>query len=284
MKRRNNVRRKKVHRILTVIFFISIISACFYVTPSQGFIINGDFSNGLSGWDAVGDVDTSVDGTAVLRTGGIDGPWDTSLSTGFIVSGDRVTFRYYFDVIGYDDIIYEDYHSFPFDSFQVSVDAGEENYFIEPLAWQPTGVFIPFSMDISSIEPGTTATLSFILIDQDDGYFSVAAIDDVTDSGGPLPEPSSLILLGGGLLGLFIFSRYNSSRKVLIFSVILMLNSHIVYAELTEIYVDEKVKLEFTSPIFNTKTNTLTLNMAATNISDIPIFTPLKIIITGTST
>ena len=63
-----------------------------------------------------------------------------------------------------------------------------------------------------------------------------------------------------------------------------MLNSHIVYAELTEIHVDEKIKLEFTSPIFNTKTNTLTLNMAATNISDIPIFTPLKIIITGTST
>src|SRR3990172_460704 len=124
MKRRNNVRRKKVHRILTVIFFISIISACFYVTPSQGFIINGDFSNGLSGWDKDKDGDINIeDGAAILRTGGIDGLWDTSLSTDFIVSGDRVTFRYYFDVIGYDDIIYGDYPSFPFDSFQVSVDA-----------------------------------------------------------------------------------------------------------------------------------------------------------------
>lgn len=286
-----------MQKILKVLFCIPVILICLYAYPSQGQIINGDFSNGLSGWyerswyeDGWHDTDEYVsieDGTAVIRTGGINGPYITSLSTDFMVSGDRLTFRYYFDIVGPDDIKDPDYPSFGPDFFQVTLDAGDAGYFYEDIAWNPTIGFIPFSMDISPVAPGTRATLGFMLFDEDDEQFSMAAIEDVSDPAVPVPEPGTLIILGGGLIGLFIHSRYRRGRRaclsIFILCVIQFYSSGIVYGELIEENVEEMISLEFTSPLFNTRTNTLTLNMGVTNISTTPVFTPLKVVITGIS-
>ena len=281
-----------MQRFIKIFSCLSIAIACLYASLSQGQIINGDFSSGLDGWETNGNVSVEEE-AAILRTGGINGEWDTSLSTSFIVAGDSLTFRYYFDVIGYDDIIYGGYPSFPFDSFQVSVDAEGEDYpLVESLAWEPAGYFIPFSMDISSIIPGTSAILSFILLDEDDGFRAVAAIDDLSDPVKPMPEPGTLLLLGGGLIGLFIFGRYRDrltevGRSFLCLSigcVVLISFNGIAYSEWIETNVDDRVQLEFTAPIFNTRSNILTLDMTSANISEASLFTPLKIMITGIST
>lgn len=277
-------------RFLKTFSCLSIAIVCLCASPSQSQIINGEFSSGLDGWETNGDV-SAEEGAAIFRTGGINGEWDTSLSISFVVSGDSLTFRYYFDVIGYDDIIYGDYPSFLFDTFQVSVDAGEGGYLVESLAWEPEGDFVPFSMDISSLTPGTTAIVSFILLDQDDGFRAVAAIDDVSDPVMPTPEPETLLLLGGGLIGLFISGRYRGrltegARSFLYLAIgcgILISLDGIAHGEWIEINADDRVQLEFTAPIFNTRSNILTLDMAATNISETSLFTPLKMMITGIS-
>jgi len=279
-----------VQRFIKIFSCLSIVIACLCASPTEGQIINGDFSSGLDGWETNGNVSVEEE-AAILRTSGINGEWYTSLSTSFIVAGDSLTFRYYFDVIGYDDIIYGGYPSFPFDSFQVSVDAGDENYLVEFLAWEPEGYFIPFSMDISSITPGTSAILSFTLLDEDDGSRTVAAIDGLSDPVRPTPEPGTLLLLGSGLIGLFISGRYRDrltevGRSFLCLSigcVVLISFNGIAHGEWIETNVDDRVQLEFTAPIFNTRSNILTLDMTATNISEASLFTPLKIVITGIS-
>ncbi|MBI5406232.1 MAG: carboxypeptidase regulatory-like domain-containing protein [Nitrospirae bacterium] len=278
-----------MQRFIKIFSCLSIAITCLWASPSQGQIINGDLSTGLDGWETNGNVSVEEE-AAILRTGGMNGEWDTSLSTSFIVAGDSLTFRYYFDVIGYDDIIYGVYPSFPFDSFQVSVDTGGEDYpLVESLAWEPAGYFIPFSMDISSITPGTSAILSFILLDEDDGFRAVAAIDGLSDPVKPIPEPGTLLLLGGGLIGLFISGRYRAEvgRSFLCLSigcVVLISFNGIAYSEWIETNVDDRVQLEFTAPMFNTRSNILTLDMTAANISEASLFTPLKIMITGIST
>ena len=67
-------------------FYICFITLFLWASSSFGQIINGDFSNGLTGWDSSGDVSTTTDGFALLQTGGTEGPYITSLSTDFIVA------------------------------------------------------------------------------------------------------------------------------------------------------------------------------------------------------
>ncbi|MDD5435059.1 MAG: hypothetical protein PH343_06490, partial [Nitrospira sp.] len=241
------------------------------------------------GWDAIGNVSTSDDETAVLETGGVNGLYETSLSTSFVISGDSMEFRYYFDITGIDEIKYPDFPSFGPDFFQMTLDAGTEAYFDIPLAWSSTGGFVPFSIDISYIKPGTMARLTFLLFDEDDQHSSIAVIDDISDpsqSSMPVQEPQTVILLGAGLIGVFVFSRHRGVRKIsgciLMLLIIHILNST-AYAELQEVNVDDKAVLEFTYPVFDTRTNTLTLNMSVTNISNTTILQPMKVVITGIS-
>ncbi len=273
-----------LNRLVT---YVAIIIVLLFPRHSSGQFINGDFSSGLPGWDTYGDV-TAEEGAAILRTGGIYGIYDTSLFTTFIVSGDSLNFRYYFDITGPDDILSPDFESFPPDSFQVSLDAGNDGYFVQALAWQPADILTPFSLDISFLEPGAIVTLSFDLLDQDDGYRSIAVVDDVTDPPITVPESGTLMLMGSGLIGIFVFNRYRSNfmRRFLITTLfaVMILGNGIAQGELIEENVDGITRLDFTSPVFNTRTNTLTLDMAVTNISDSSIRTPLKVIITSIST
>lgn len=276
-----------MQRIPLMCILILMILLSLGVSPSEGQLINGDFSDGLYGWYTEGDVNVE-EGIAILRTGGTAGSYITSLSTDFIVSGNRLTFRYYFDIAGPDEIKYPSFPSYGPDFLQMSLDAGEEGYYDVPLAWSPTGGFIPFSMDISPITPGTRAVLSFMLLDEDDRFISMAAIDDVSDPANPVPEPGTLILIGGGLIGLFAYgSRYKISGKAYLCLLILLplqiFNGRIAYGELLERNVEDKTALEFTSPLFNTRTNILTLNMTVANISDTSFFTQMKVVITGIS-
>ncbi len=253
---------------------------------SAGQIINGDFNTALTGWDTRGDV-TADQGAAILRTGGIYGMYDTSLYTTFVVSGNSLNFKYYFDITGPDDILSPDFPSYPFDSFQVSLDDGTGNYKVEALAWEPFNDFVSYSLDISNFSYGTIVTLSFDLIDQDDGFTSIAAIDDVIDHRTPVPEPGSLILLGSGLIWVFLSGRNRSNliyRLLIILSAIMIPGIGTAHGALIEQNIDDLTRLDFTSPVFNTRTSTLSLDMVVTNISDTAIHIPLKVIITGIST
>lgn len=273
-----------VRRTLT---YLAIIIILFFPRNSAGQFINGDFSSALLGWDTFGDV-TADQGAAILRTGGIYGVYDTSLYTTFVVSGNSLNFKYYFDITGPDDILSPGFPSFPFDSFQVSLDDGNGNYLVEALAWEPINDFVPFSLDISNISYGTVVTLSFDLIDQDDGYTSIAAIDDVIDPIVPVPEPGTLILLGSGLIWVFLSGRYKSNLKcrilIMIIFVIMIPGIGSAYGELIEQNVDDLTRIDFKAPVFNTRTNALSLGMVVTNLSDTAILTPLKVVITGIST
>ena len=254
---------------------------------SAGQFINGDFSSGLLGWKTYGDV-TSEQGAAIFRTGGIYGEYETSLYTTFVVSGNSLNFKYYFDITGPDEILSPDYLSYPPDSFQVALYDGNGNDLVKALAWEPFNNFVPFSLDISDFSYGTIVMLSFDLIDQDDGFKSMAAIDDVIDPITPVPEPGTLILLGSGLIWVFLSGRYKSNLKgrILIMMLLLIMipGRGTAHGELIEENVDDLTRIAFTSPAFNTRTNTLSLGMVVTNISDTAIHTPLKVVVTGIST
>lgn len=69
-----------------------------------------------------------------------------------------------------------------------------------------TGGWFRFTTDISSLS-GRTGTLYFDLSDGEDAYYSTAKIDNVVINTFAVSEPSTMLLLGSGVTGLFLIGK-----------------------------------------------------------------------------
>jgi len=87
--------------------------------------------------------------------------------------------------------------------------------------WTPDfGLAYGYYTDTIDISSYTTddARLVFRLIEESDsGWFtgtaSVAGIDNVSVTGAPVPEPSTILLVGTGLIGIIGFGRKRLNKK-----------------------------------------------------------------------
>ena len=200
-------------------------------TPASAGIVNGDFETGdLSGWttSAIGGsplISVVMPGTnhfAELATGDFaTGPFISTLEQTFTV--DPATPQLSFDFTLPSTILDPTGTGLsPFlDSFVVSLLSGASFFDLllvdqfgaiaDPFGTAPgtTGVAAPsdvafdFSLvaDLSSLV-GESVTLFFDVINEDDGFESVFALDNVqlTGTGAVVPEPSTFIIFVVGLL------------------------------------------------------------------------------------
>lgn len=199
-------------------------------TAQSGAIVNGDFSDGLSGWTTA-DTDSSLNETtpsaSVGVVGGVAGlstlGWDSGVISaslyqaqgldplaawlwfdiGFVrgeadLGGDGQGFPDYFQVSWVDDDPSGD-----FDRAFVGVNV---NGFFDPATFAsvPPGSFVGglyrFRFNIAALA-GRSGTLFFDLLEQDDSFFSSASVDNVRVEIGAAPLPTTWLLLLVGLLG-----------------------------------------------------------------------------------
>jgi len=195
-------------------------------------INNGNFDNGLNDWTAGGDVEVvsagspwftdvhGMDGNyALMGANSTDGT--STLSQKFEVSGiDSFTISfnwaiYYFDASSsandtFLSIIGEDGNSAHQITMQQLTTHGTS--YVDTHTGMAHGYYTE-TINISSYySPNPEETLMFKLIEGVDvSTFSAAGVDNVNVA--PVPEPSTILLLGSGLLGLVGYNRKRFSKK-----------------------------------------------------------------------
>jgi hypothetical protein len=197
---------------------------------SRADLINGKFDHNLSGWTADEDgsnttsnVVINSNNQAVLSTAGfLTGPYLVSLWQSFVVPdlATTLSFDINFSNTSIDFVLDSTSGSFPdffqasyvddsdgYDAFFMGVDKNgfyDEDF--NPLLTPSPLVALEnnwfrYTTSITNLV-GRSGTLYFDLLDMDEDCYSTAKIDNVTITSAPVPEPSTLLLMGCGFVGL----------------------------------------------------------------------------------
>ncbi|HVN70652.1 MAG TPA: PEP-CTERM sorting domain-containing protein [Desulfomonilia bacterium] len=203
-----------MRRIYKTLIVISILALGFALNAHANLIQNGDFSSGLTGWDYSGNV-AIANGSplgnalgmnsnyAVLglsTTGGI-----SSLSQAFDVSNVSsltISFNWAFAYFDLSTNSYDAFISFYAQDGLLNIVTLQEiitnGTFCRPTSDLMYG-FYTTTLDISQLS-GLDGALYFVMSESPTWLTdSVVGIDNVSVTA-PVPEPTTLILLGGGLL------------------------------------------------------------------------------------
>jgi hypothetical protein len=212
-----------------LLLLLSLVLALFLqARVVRADIINGKFQIDLAGWTTEGSVSWE-DGEAVLRTQpGISAELHESLYQHLEIpsTAQKLSFDVWFEQAGDPDtgeggegasiedflwVSYVDDDGADFDKAFLGYDnLGAYDSNLQPLN-DFTGAWFHFSAPISDLA-GRYGTLYFDLNDQDNGYDSTARIDNVLIASNPIPEPTAILLLGSGLIGILGFAGKRRSR------------------------------------------------------------------------
>jgi hypothetical protein len=201
---------------MMVLHSIALLLA-FTATSYATVITNGDFSQGLTGWDTDPSAAVSVsNGIASLQIQPSYG--DITLSQHILLPSDVTTFSFSVDFINgvgrtvteigqpnfLQVIFLPDNENLAETDFLGFDKNGAYNANLDPIANTSAGVWYLFSQDISSLA-GLPGTLYYYLADRGDAYQDIAKVKDIViaeKENNPIPEPSTWVLLVSGLLGL----------------------------------------------------------------------------------
>ncbi len=216
------------------IFKLILLNISMVLVPisASAALLNGDFSSDLNNWEILGDVSEN-NGEVVMATGAGTEPYSASLAQGddgsfsfdtrFLIEFDVNYLTFNFDFITSTDATetgstsvgdYVDIQLYDYDDF-----SGGHDLFFSIDSLSVEAVF-----DVSSLA-GREIALFFDLRDFDDGLNSIFTIDNILFSanvptngsnGGSVnvPEPNTILMFGGALLLLSLFSQRRASAKV----------------------------------------------------------------------